>query len=72
MTRTRIIAIRMTPQEDADLRVLMHVRNYESASHLIRALIREELCKRKDPVGEDESRKANSGGIVPLVDAGIR
>lgn len=71
MARTRTLGIRLTPEEETSVRVLMRERNYESASHLIRALIREALCTRKGQTEDGHETKANLGGIVPHADVGM-
>lgn len=71
MARTRTLGIRLTSEEESSVRVLMRERNYESASHLIRALIREALCTRKGQIEEGLGTKAEIEDIAQPVDAGI-
>lgn len=73
MTRTRTLGVRLSPQEDADLRVLMARRHFESAGQLVRALIREELCRgeSRDQSGESNVTVVTSVDIAKPADAGI-
>lgn len=73
MTRTRTLGVRLSPREVADLRVLMARRHFESAGQMVRALIREELCRgeSKDPKEGNSVIEVASVDIARPVDAGI-
>lgn len=50
MPRTHTLGIRLSASEQEALRVLRELRGFEGSGALIRVLIREELCRKKELV----------------------
>ena len=66
-----MLGVRLGQDELLVLRELLSLRSMESAGHLIRVLLREDLCRRK---GQNESTEIviEPAGTARAVDAGIR
>lgn len=66
-----MLGVRLGQDELLALRELLSLRSMESAGHLIRVLLKEDLCRRK---GQSENIETviEPEGIVKAADAGIR
>jgi len=71
MPRHYTLGVRLSPEELQSLRNLTRLRHYEGAGQLVRALIREELCRREGQSTNDTGNATTIEGTAGLVDAGI-
>lgn len=66
-----MLGVRLGQDELLALRELLSLRSMESAGHLIRVLVKEDLCRRKGQ-SENIETVTESAGIAKAADAGTR
>ena len=66
-----MLGVRLGQEELLALRERLSLRSMESAGHLIRVLVKEDLCRRKGQ-NENIANETEPAGTARAVDAGTR